>query len=85
MAYIISGKALSDRIKKEVSGQVEKLKQQSIKPCLAVVSVGNDQASAVYVRGKEKDCKECGIESKLIHLPDDTTQQQVLDKVAELA
>ena len=75
MAYIISGKALSDKIKKEVSEQVEKLKQQSINPCLAVVSVGNDQASAVYVRGKEKDCKECGIEIKLIHLPEDTTQQ----------
>lgn len=85
MAYIISGKALSDKIKKEVSEQVEKLKQQSINPCLAVVSVGSDQASAVYVRGKEKDCKECGIESKLIHLSEDTTQQQVLDKIVELA
>ena len=57
MAQIISGKELAARIKQRVSGQVEELKAGGVTPCLAVVLVGDDPASAVYVRGKESDCK----------------------------
>lgn len=85
MAQIISGKELAAQIKEQVKTRVCALQQQGVNPCLAVMLVGDDPASAVYVRGKEKDCEECGIESRLIRLPADTTQQQVLDKLAELA
>lgn len=85
MAQIISGKELAARIKQRVSGQVEELKAGGVTPCLAVVLVGDDPASAVYVRGKESDCRECGIESRMLRLPADTTQAQLLEQLEELA
>ena len=81
MAQIISGKELAARIKQRVSGQVEELKAGGVTPCLAVVLVGDDPASAVYVRGKESDCRECGIESRMLRLPADTTQAQLLEQL----
>ena len=85
MAQIISGKELAARIKQRVSGQVEELKVGGVTPCLAVVLVGDDPASAVYVRGKESDCRECGIESRMLRLPADTTQAQLLEQLEKLA
>lgn len=85
MAQIISGKELATRIKQRVSGQVEELKAGGVIPCLAVVLVGDDPASAVYVRGKESDCRECGIESRMLRLPADTTQDQLLEQLKQLA
>lgn len=85
MAQIISGKELAARIKQRVSGQVEELKAGGVIPCLAVVLVGDDPASAVYVRGKESDCRECGIESRMLRLPADTTQAQLLEQLKQLA
>ena len=85
MAQIISGKELAARIKQRVSSQVEELKAGGVNPCLAVVLVGDDPASAVYVRGKESDCRECGIESRMLHLPADTTQDQLLEQLKQLA
>ena len=85
MAQIISGKELAARIKQRVSGQVEELKAGGVTPCLAVVLVGDDPASAVYVRGKESDCRECGIESRMLRLPADTTQDQLLEQLQQLA
>lgn len=85
MAQIISGKELAARIKQRVSGQVEELKAGGVVPCLAVVLVGDDPASAVYVRGKESDCRECGIESRMLRLPADTTQAQLLEQLEKLA
>lgn len=85
MAQIISGKELAARIKQRVSGQVEELKAGGVTPCLAVVLVGDDPASAVYVRGKESDCRECGIESRMLRLPADTTQAQLLEQLEKLA
>ena len=85
MAQIISGKELAARIKQRVSGQVEELKAGGVTPCLAVVLVGDDPASAVYVRGKESDCRECGIESRMLRLPADTTQDQLLEQLKQLA
>ena len=85
MAQIISGKELAARIKQRVSSQVEELKAGGVTPCLAVVLVGDDPASAVYVRGKESDCRECGIESRMLRLPADTTQNQLLEQLKQLA
>lgn len=85
MAQIISGKELTARIKQRVSSQVEELKTGGVNPCLAVVLVGDDPASAVYVRGKESDCRECGIESRMLRLPADTTQDQLLEQLKQLA
>ena len=85
MAQIISGKELAARIKQRVSSQVEELKAGGVTPCLAVVLVGDDPASAVYVRGKESDCRECGIESRMLRLPADTTQDQLLEQLKQLA
>ena len=85
MAQIISGKELAARIKQRVSGQVEELKAGGVVPCLAVVLVGDDPASAVYVRGKESDCRECGIESRMLRLPAETTQAQLLEQLEKLA
>lgn len=85
MAQIISGKELAARIKQRVSEQVEELKAGGVSPCLAVILVGDDPASAVYVRGKESDCQECGIESRMLRLPADTTQDQLLEQLKQLA
>ena len=52
----------------------KRLKAQGIDPCLAVILVGENPASQVYVRGKINDCAQCGIESRSINLPADTTQ-----------
>ncbi len=85
MAQIISGKALSAAIKERATQQAVRLRGQGIVPCLAVILVGDDPASAVYVRGKEKDCAECGIESRMIRMPADTTQDALLAELAQLA
>lgn len=85
MAQIISGKELAAAIKEQVKQQAQALTQQGTKPCLAVVLVGENPASAVYVRGKEKDCQECGMESRIIQLAEQTTQSQLLEVLAQLA
>lgn len=85
MAQIISGKNLAAEVKNRVRAQVQALKAQGVLPCLAVLLVGEDPASAVYVRGKQKDCEECGIKSRLIRLPAEVTQCQLLQQLAALA
>ena len=72
-AQIISGKLLAAEVKKRVAGEVEQLKAQGINPCLAVMLVGSDPASQVDVRGKQNDCAECGIESRLVRLDENAT------------
>lgn len=84
-AQIISGKTLAAQVKERMTGETEALKRQGVTPCLAVVLVGDDPASEVYVRGKQKDCEECGIRSLLVRLPAEATQQQVLERLAALA
>jgi methylenetetrahydrofolate dehydrogenase (NADP+)/methenyltetrahydrofolate cyclohydrolase len=85
MAQRIEGKALAAEVKAKAAADVEALKAQGVTPCLAVILVGDDPASATYVRGKEKDCVQCGIESRMIHLPAETTQEQLLAQVHALA
>ena len=65
--------------------KVKELKAQGINPCLAVILVGENPASQVYVRGKINDCAQCGIESRSINLPADTTQETLLAEVKKLA
>lgn len=84
-ANIIDGKALAETVKQEAAQQVMALKEQGITPCLAVVLVGEDPASQVYVRGKINDCAQCGIESRSIRLPETTTQAELLAQVKLLA
>ena len=73
-AKIIDGKALAAAVKQEAAQQVEELKARGITPCLAVVLVGEDPASQVYVRGKINDCAQCGIDSRSVRLPETATQ-----------
>lgn len=81
----IDGTALAAQVKAEAAAEVKALAQRGIHPCLAVLLVGEDPASQVYVRGKARDCAECGIESRVIRLPESTTQAQLLDQIAVLA
>lgn len=85
MAIRIEGKLLAAQVKERVAAGVAQLKEKGIEPCLAVIMVGENPASQVYVKGKVKDCAECGIKSLEIHLPAETTQDELLQKLAELA
>lgn len=84
-ANLIDGKALAAAVKQEAAEQVAVLQAQGITPCLAVVLVGEDPASQVYVRGKINDCAQCGIQSRSVRLPETTTQAELLAQVQELA
>lgn len=84
-AQIMDGRVLASQIKAQVKTRVEELRAQGIRPCLAVVLVGDNPASAVYVRGKQADCTECGIESKLVRLPADVAEEKLLAVVDALA
>ena len=81
MATRIDGKALAAKVKAQVAEKAAKLPRQ---PGLAVVLVGEDPASQVYVRGKEADCGECGIRSFPYRLPAETAQRELLDLIEKL-
>ena len=81
MAVKIDGKALAAQVKAQVAAEVEKLPRQ---PGLAVVLVGEDPASQVYVRGKEADCAQCGIRSFPYRIPAETTQGDLLALIEKL-
>lgn len=83
-ARIIDGKVLSDRIKEEVRQRVDVLKASQIEPGLAVILVGEDAASQVYVRNKATACEKAGLHSVVIRMAADTTEQQLLDQVQQL-
>lgn len=80
-AIHMDGKALAAKVKEEVAAQVAGMEQ---KPGLAVVLVGDNPASRVYVNGKKKDCTECGIYSEEYAIPAETTQQELLELVDTL-
>ena len=84
MATIMDGKALSLKLKEQIKQRIEQLKQQGINPKLVVVLVGDNSASQVYVRNKHKSCGEVGIESEVITMPEQTTQQELLEVVERL-
>ncbi len=79
MATILDGKALSVQCKETIRKQVEELAAKGCRPGMAVVLVGENPASKVYVRNKEKDCQECGIYSAMYHLPEETTEKELLE------
>lgn len=81
---IIDGKAVSKAVKDRVKAECDQLKANGVVPGLAVIIVGEDPASQVYVRNKEKACEECGFYSKKYALPENTTQQELNDLVKEL-
>jgi len=84
MAQIIDGKKISAEIKEELKEQVAQLKKDGIEGTLAVIQVGDDPASSVYVRNKKKACEYIGIGSKSYELPETTTQTELLDLIADL-
>jgi methylenetetrahydrofolate dehydrogenase (NADP+)/methenyltetrahydrofolate cyclohydrolase len=81
MPTILDGKALAQTMQAEIAAEVARL---SLKPGLATVLVGDDPASQVYVRNKRKACEQVGMTSFHEPMPADTTQSQLLDKVAKL-
>lgn len=84
MAKLIDGKAVSAAVKERVAQEVATLKEEGIVPGLAVVLVGDDPASRIYVNNKKKACEATGIYSEEYALPTETTQAQLLDLIHEL-
>ncbi len=84
MAQLIDGKFISTQIKDELKEEVASLKEKGIVPCLAVIQVGKDPASSVYVNNKKKACAYIGIESLSYELEEEITQEALLAIIEEL-
>ena len=84
MYKIISGKEVSEAVKLRVSDEVKELKENGIEPCLAVILVGDDPASRVYVNNKKKACEFCGIRSLEYVLPAETKEEELIELVEKL-
>ncbi|MBQ9700341.1 MAG: bifunctional methylenetetrahydrofolate dehydrogenase/methenyltetrahydrofolate cyclohydrolase, partial [Lachnospiraceae bacterium] len=84
MAYLIDGKKISTEIKDEVKAKVAELKEQGVEVCLAVVQVGNNPASCVYVNNKKKACEYVGFRSVSHELPEETTEAELLALIEDL-
>jgi methylenetetrahydrofolate dehydrogenase (NADP+)/methenyltetrahydrofolate cyclohydrolase len=84
-ALLLDGKKLQQTMEKEIAAQVEVIVSKTgVRPGLAAVLTGNNPASQVYVRNKRKACERVGLTSWLHHLPEETTQQQLLDLIRQL-
>lgn len=84
MATIINGKELAQKIRMQLKEEVANLKEQNIQPKLAVIMVGNDKASEVYVRNKSKACEEIGVGFEEFLLEENTTRETLLNLIEEL-
>jgi len=85
MAVILDGKKLSEKIKTELKKEINEIVQEGLRPpALAVVMVGNDPASEIYVRNKIKSCQQVGIRSVNVNLPENATQEELEGVVKEL-
>lgn len=84
MAQIIDGKIISKQIKDELKDKVSELKNQGKEICLAVIQVGNDPASSVYVGNKKKACEYIGIKSLAYEVPEETTEEELLEIIDKL-
>lgn len=84
MAVIINGKELAAKIRANLKLEVEELNKKNIFPKLAVIMVGNNSASTVYVRNKSKACDEIGIKFEEFLLPEETTREQLLTLIEKL-
>jgi hypothetical protein len=83
MANIIDGKKISAEIRAEITEEVKAMKAEGITPGLAVIIVGENPASQVYVRNKGKACEEVGIYSEIIRMPEETTEETTEDTTAD--
>ena len=81
---LIDGKKISAEIKDELKAEVEELKKQGKEACLAVVLVGDDPASAVYVKNKKKACEYIGVKSLSYELPASTSEEELLGLIDKL-
>ncbi len=84
MYQIIDGKKISQDIKDELKERVAAMKAEGVERCLAVIQVGNDPASSVYVNNKKKACEYIGIKSLSYELPEETTQEELLELLGSL-
>ena len=84
MATIIDGKETARHVRAEVAGQVASLRERGISVKLTVIQVGNDPASSIYVRNKERACTDTGIDSEIIHLDETVTQDELLNEISRL-
>lgn len=84
MAQLIDGKLISQQIKDELKEEVAQFKSEGIDICLAVIQVGSDPASSVYVRNKKKACAYIGVESRSYELPEETSEEELIKLVEEL-
>ena len=84
MAKLIDGKIISAAVKEQVAKETEELKQKGVTPGLAVIIVGEDPASKVYVANKEKACEQIGMQSFKYALPEDTTEEELLALINKL-
>lgn len=84
MPLLIDGKKISTEIKDELKVTVDELKKQGVETCLAVIQVGDDPASSIYVRNKKRACAYVGIESLSYELPEETTEEELVKLVKEL-
>jgi methylenetetrahydrofolate dehydrogenase (NADP+)/methenyltetrahydrofolate cyclohydrolase len=83
-AIIIDGKKIAAKKRLEIAQDVQKLKDTGVTPGLAVILVGNNQASRTYVNSKEKTCRELGMNSILIEYPETVSEEELLGKIEEL-
>lgn len=83
-AIRMDGKLVSAKVRGSILDEVNRLKERGVRPGLAVIIVGDDPASQIYVRNKERACEECGFYSEKYALPAETTQEQLLGLIEEL-
>ena len=83
-AKIIDGKAIAAQVRSEVAEKVSELKAKGITPCLAVILVGENPASVSYVTGKQKALAEVGMLDRSLHLPESTTEEELLKIIDDL-
>ena len=84
MAEIIDGKELAKKVRKELKKEVDSLKEKGVNPKLAVIMVGNDPGSTVYVRNKSKACEKVGIEFEELLFDEKTEEKELLDLIDKL-
>jgi methylenetetrahydrofolate dehydrogenase (NADP+)/methenyltetrahydrofolate cyclohydrolase len=84
MAKLIDGRAIAEKVYVDLRREIAELKAKCVTPGLAVVLVGDDPASRAYVRSKDKMCRELGLHSLKLELPESTTQTELLNRVEEL-
>ena len=83
-AQIIDGKAIAQSVREDVAKKVSELKSKGINPCLAVILVGENPASVSYVTGKQKALQEAGMVDRSVHLPESTSEEELLKLIEEL-